>query len=1088
MTHGEIDAIILKNNPAKCIHYFASMTENQRKKLAPRALQWLSALNGCAHDGVNSWLLDKAAQKDVAFYQQVKQGKVDLPKELDTRCLESARLAVLSSCSFQELKKLGMTALPSVDQCFEILTTRKPAWLDNWCAHILKIAPATHWFVLYKLEKEGLCKIERDTAYFTSMVQGLPPLPEMQEILSNDEHLRNNIWSMLADPTVMRHLTEPEQISHEIFRRAWNSGSASIFGNASQQATRSGTDIWIETLLALAENGKLDRERLTAFSFQALSQCAEREAKRSYYQQVSTADFAIRINRGLVKSNARHYVNHYSALLSATHKDVSIFASNTLLELPADALNASDICSTITAAFLGKAKEPAELALKLLSKLAASSTDSKVEIGNAIICAFSHPSKDIHKKALTILGDSRLLAEAEVRREFRQRIDMLSGLERKQADALLAKMGAQEDEIDNGEGTGAGAGAGFAAPSSGAGAGFAAPSSGHGSAASAALGHTQHSAIDLSQLTARAANIDRKFRSLAQIDECIEALNTGVPLMTPVNLDSMNIPRLDPLNAIRPIDKVDDLIYAMMKILNGQCEPIEIELVLDAVSRLGNERDDNFTEKTDALRQKVSAANTQWMFGWVSCISCIAAVWTGQVEELNPSRQLGLFVKRCLGVAGRLAKKQSMPLLAAPTHKGGWIDPQVIVDRWMAYREAGIDPDIADVVTALLRLAPERRSAALNRAQTITGEMGDALRSALGADQFGPINTPELWVAAYRAREPLGTSNQLLARLPDFGPDGPSKAEYGFDPAELIDFANARFRLIAHQMPNFLPVPSNDPEFISNRASTSRLQTAEDVQRRFKAVARYDLYPTVQLHDNSNTWGGAANISLAWLHNRESLLAMHAKRFAQNIDSVGSYWHGDIEFVFDPDVPMAGNGRYFIAMALSSKNPEVARLALDALIAAVGECRIEATTFGEALASILPTGVITAVRWTRALRDMSKVSPLHAYFTWLTIDSLLTHATLSAIQPIPFLEILAELQSEHEFALSEELKTKLTTVSGTSKTAKLAKSLQNSRPAGKSNSLRRAALAGLESRIARAERWHDWLQGTGKEAVAAALS
>lgn len=40
----------------------------------------------------------------------------------------------------------------------------------------------------------------------------------------------------------------------------------------------------------------------------------------------------------------------------------------------------------------------------------------------------------------------------------------------------------------------------------------------------------------------------------------------------------------------------------------------------------------------------------------------------------------------------------------------------------------------------------------------------------------------------------------------------------------------------------------------------------------------------------------------------------------------------------------------------------------DALIAAVGECRVSAISYGKAMAQLLPAGVMTQVRWSRYLQ------------------------------------------------------------------------------------------------------------------------
>jgi hypothetical protein len=240
-----------------------------------------------------------------------------------------------------------------------------------------------------------------------------------------------------------------------------------------------------------------------------------------------------------------------------------------------------------------------------------------------------------------------------------------------------------------------------------------------------------------------------------------------------------------------------------------------------------------------------------------------------------------------------------------------------------------------------------------------------------------------------------------------------------------------------------------------------------------KNRSKYAFYPTVLLHDNANSWF-AGNDAYSWLHNRESLLALYAKRILLNIDSIGSYWHGDFEFLFDPDISMCDNGRYVLGLAMSSKNPDLARLSVDALIAAVGERRIGAGAFGEAMALFIKTGVITAVRWTRGLRDTSRTSPLHAYFSWQAVCTMLAKAELTSTQQIPFLELLLELQLEHKFKPDEAFVNALSGTTGGGKGQKLLKSLLAF--PGTENSTLPIAYLDLEYKIQRVERWQRWLR------------
>ncbi len=205
---------------------------------------------------------------------------------------------------------------------------------------------------------------------------------------------------MLADPDVMRMLAEPEQISHDVFRKRWRSGG-NIFAPP-QTGSRKGTALWHQTLLKLSSEGLIDNRRLIEYSFTALAGAAEKEAKKTIYGNVSTADFAIKLNQELIKESAASYTSQFTALLGATHKDVSTYASTVLLAMPKGVLNAGEICSCIAPAFLNKNKEPADAALKLLSRLTKAQPSKRSEVGKAILDALSHSSKDIHKKELAL--------------------------------------------------------------------------------------------------------------------------------------------------------------------------------------------------------------------------------------------------------------------------------------------------------------------------------------------------------------------------------------------------------------------------------------------------------------------------------------------------------------------------------------------------------------------------------------------------------------------------------------------------------------------------------------------------------------
>jgi hypothetical protein len=1078
MTTSQLDEIILAADTEKCAVFFETMTEPQRKALSQRALQWASAINGyCYRARERYHMLDDAVVKDVEFYESIQSHAVTFPTDFTDASYPVARMAVLATCAFPELKKADTRGLPEPKLAARLLQARKPAWLSKWCAYVLKEFPSTYWLALYELEKTGAHAIERTAAYWVAMVCGLPKTEGMyQNILAQDEKMRTELWEMLADSGVMRTLAEPEQIRHENSGKRWRSGG-DIFAR-NQTGSRKGSDLWREALVKLALEGLIDHDRLIEYSFMALSRTAENQSKKSYYQHVSTADFAIKLNQDLTKENIVSYISQFTSLLGATHQDISTYASTVLAAMPEGKLSVAAICSCIEPAFLNKSKEPADSALKLLTRLTKEHPLERAEYGPAILSAFNHSSKDIHRKALALIESTKMLEDQSLLSEFKQRMDMLAGMERTNA----AKMAADYERASGTISDAVPGGAGSGGTRSG-GAGWGGTKSGN-----TVLAHTVAASIESAnaeELFARASALDPTLRTLARIDEAIEATKKKTCIDAPVSLDTLEFPRLNPDKSLKPIANFDDLVYMFTKVWSGKSDALELEALFDGVSRLCHERPPDFQQKTDVLRQKAQkSAQEDPSYPSRAGLGHIALAWLCEASPhnsiiSNPQR-LTFFGRRCLAVAQRAASKQSAPLLAKPTHAGGWIDPQILVKRLLEYLRSNIEPDKADFIQALLRMAPDNRAIAFEAAIAIKGEIGRALRYALGGGNMADVQTPEYWVAAFRARDPKGTSSELLKLLPKFGPDAAEPAVYRFNIEAIKDFASDRYSSMSGGLPDFLSVKADDPKPPANEQNKNIIQTALDHLLRSANRHNYDFYPTVLLHDNTNSWFTGPD-TYSWLHNRESLLSLYAKRMLVNIHSIGNYWQSNYDVLFDPDISMAGIGRYVLCFAMSSKNNDVARLAVDALIAAVAECRIGGSAFGEAMATVLPPGVITPVRWVRGLRAAARTSPLHAHFTWQAVCTLIEQASITPTQQIPFLELLAELQVEHRFKHEDSLAQALAGNTGAGKSAKLVKTILAF--TGDDNSAVRAALQDLESRINRVERWQNWIRAGRKEAV-----
>jgi hypothetical protein len=363
-------------------------------------------------------------------------------------------------------------------------------------------------------------------------------------------------------------------------------------------------------------------------------------------------------------------------------------------------------------------------------------------------------------------------------------------------------------------------------------------------------------------------------------------------------------PATDPSRAIVPLRSVEALIDVAVSVVEAGEPADEIERVLDAVGRLTDERDASFVRLTAAVARRARAIldrTESYPFTGFDARADIAAVilaWaTGRVEETAsvPSSAepgAGAFLSaRAREVAVAAAAGRRFETVAAPTHRGGWIDPATLVRRLAAGKPASR----LDLVAALLRLAPEGREEALGQAARLTAEAGSVARYALGGDEaVGP--TAAWWVAAARVRAPGWDDPAVEARHPRLGPD-----------AGLV----ARIHL-----------RSREPRLSWGRLSLEIEPPLVEIHPRPPGGFHVDL-PTVAMLRNPPSlfaWTGRSDAAmLRWMAtirpgDREAWSALGAIAIARNIDWWSAEWanRAFLEPFVDPATPIGLQARLLL--------------------------------------------------------------------------------------------------------------------------------------------------------------------------------
>ncbi len=289
--------------------------------------------------------------------------------------------------------------------------------------------------------------------------------------------------------------------------------------------------------------------------------------------------------------------------------------------------------------------------------------------------------------------------------------------------------------------------------------------------------------------------------------------------------------------------------------------------------------------------------------------------------------------------------------------------------------------------------------------------------TALGGkvEAVGP--DARLWIAAARARAPRDDDPLVAARHPNLGPDAGQAARRALLPGPHPTrdrFTQARRHVISCDP----PVPKVDgPDLL-----------------------------TVLLHDvvahgavDATSW-----VASAWPLGRESFFAVGADMMlgVEFPPSEAVSYRPSIEALLDPDTPLRPMALLLLVGTLSSNRAELQGLAVDALVAAVDDGRLDARLLGETIRQLLADGLAKPARLAKALADAARVSPLHARVVASALQRLRTGHSPPPLGIHTLLELLKELLVETSQRVDEpEVRAALGSLPSSGKTGRLVRDI-----------------------------------------------
>jgi Family of unknown function (DUF6493) len=881
----------------------------------------------------------------------------------------AAHVAVFCTGTLSELVKIPRWVLPRGDRAFDILADRRPPWLEPWTRHLLDGNRYWQdWRLVRRLVREGLIKKPEHPNYILGMISGI------------------NQWTGRETTVRERLLEDPALLADEFWRLFEYEGAGE---NSLANVDRFSGKGWSGAIHAFIEEGSLSRERLMTCCLEALRR------DFNHYRAKWFATLYDSLNP--TADEQRAHAQTFLTLVGVSAPNIVSWAFKKVqTQERAGAYAAGDLIAGLLPALEMRTKGLVKSVLKLLGKTARAAPETSEAVASAAVAALTHDAADVQAAALDVI---ELAPHAQV-------ATLLEGCAELVAPSLRNRV---ETWIGPSE---------YAAPLH------------------------EPEAPDLTELTPA-------LRNLFGVDALLAQPVGNQWTLPAATFDGTELPRLVGQEPIVPVRDLDELVDLASQAIENAVGPDDFERVLDGLARLCDQRPDDFEVRTAPLLKRIEHRMKRdftpfsaegpasdlcgllhaWITGGVATSSraknehgyeMVTVVVAGESHRqytANLGKTLGVLTRRSYALSRQLAVGRAGPLLSAPTHTGGLIDPVVLADRVNDWQ--GDEPDITEVVVALLRLAPERRSEALKRIDSGNSEWVRAVRYALGSDEeLGA--TEALWITATRARSPWGIDERVAVAFPRARPDAGEPAVYA------LKFKKDKHGHVRIVFPKELKARGGGRDCVPIVLHAER------------GDSMWELGGIGGPTEHSVRWSAST-----WPIARESFFAAAVLQLAQNIDWWGAEWHNKtlLEPLLDPGIPLREMGLMLLAIGLGAKEPGEHGLATDAAIAAVEDGRLGSDNLGRVLAVLLPTGLIKPGRWAKTLRDVARASPAHAAVVKLGLQPCLA---VLADPPRDFgklFDLLNELCAELSHGVAGDVREHLKRVKGSGKTAKTAKGL-----------------------------------------------
>jgi hypothetical protein len=399
---------------------------------------------------------------------------------------------------------------------------------------------------------------------------------------------------------------------------------------------------------------------------------------------------------------------------------------------------------------------------------------------------------------------------------------------------------------------------------------------------------------------------------------------------------------LDPSRTLTAPATLDELVSLCARLLEDESDLDMFETAFGALLAAAPFSGDDRARFAPVLKRARKLKVDRWDLK--ACVSGeFARLLLSQVADEERER-----LPAAGGALGLLSERiDDASAFDIATHRGGFIDPALLVQRAGKLGAQLADLPLRVQVRALLRLAPVADAGILRAAQALPGSpFQQALCYALGGEWPSQPNEA-LCLAAARIRHPGEDDPAALLVFGGELPDGAGTASVELD-AELVEWEHGSY----HSPRSVVrPVPQ--------QVDTTLLAP--------------HMYMDFWRHSEALILFGASHFPSS----HEAMYGDAMPGLAQNLQYPDTEWHqvAWLRVLGEPVTAMTPPAVKTLALALMGKDPGRLARAVDAFVASGSDGRLDAHALGRALLGLQPHGFFMAGRLAAALATAAAAGP-----------------------------------------------------------------------------------------------------------------